>query len=139
MLPKYIFWGLLTAVCVMAWLRGRREERIAAAICAIGSLITVAIPYGHYDSVEYGEMVIDWAALGGFVALALWSDRFWPLWVAGFQLTSSIAHFLKAVDGDLVPRAYAAAERFWIYPIFLAIVIGALRAHHQSREGSELG
>ena len=65
--------------------------------------------------------------LAAFIALALRSKRFWPLWVAGLQLTNSMAHVMKAVDLDLVPRAYAAAAVFWSYPILLIIFIGTWR------------
>ena len=40
---------------------------------------------------------------------------------------STFAHLLKAVHLDLMPQAYAAAARFWVYPIFLVIVIGTWR------------
>lgn len=131
MLPKQLYWILLFVVLALALGRGRRDERIAAIICLVGSVATILVssPWSHrFASVEVGVMVVDFGALLGFVLLALASNRFWPLWVAGFQLTSWIAHFLKAADADLFPRVYAAAERFWIYPIFLAIMIGALRA-----------
>ena len=45
------------------------------------------------------------------------------------QLTASTAHVLKLIDAPLVPYAYAAAERFWSYPILMIIAIGAIRAH----------
>ena len=51
-----------------------------------------------YAHVEGGALLVDLAVLAAFVAVALRSDRFWPLWVAGLQLTTSVAHFLKAID-----------------------------------------
>ena len=53
-----------------------------------------------------------------------------------FQLSSTTAHVLQEVGADMVPRVYAAAERFWIYPIFLAIAIGIWRVEHQRREAA---
>ena len=50
--------------------------------------------------------------LVGFTTIALRSDRFWPLWVAGLQLTTIIAHLLKAIQFELIPQVYAAAARF---------------------------
>ena len=76
-------------------------------------------------------MAVDLATLAAFVTLALSSRRFWPLWIAGLQLTASAAHALKLFDANLVPLAYAAAERFWSYPILLIIAIGAFRAHRR--------
>ena len=64
-------------------------------------------------------------------AIALRTDRFWPLWVAGLQLTTLVAHMLKAIKIDLLPHAYAAAGRFWVYPIFLIIVVGTWRSHQR--------
>ena len=71
--------------------------------------------------------------MAAFVALALFSKRFWPLWVAGLQLTASTAHVLKVFDAGLVPLAYAVAERFWGYPILLIIAVGACAQHRRTR------
>ena len=74
--------------------------------------------------------------LAGFVAVALRSNRFWPLWVAGLQLTTALGHVLKAIDHDLVPRAYGAALQFWSYPILLILAVGTWRAIAASRATS---
>jgi hypothetical protein len=130
MLPPYVFWILLFAVCALAAIRGRTDERVAAAACAIATLITHFIlgPLRlKYMTVEPGLVLIDAAMLATFFTLALRSSRFWPLWVAGLQLTLSMAHLMKAIDFGLMPRAYAAAAVFWSYPILVIILIGTLR------------
>ena len=38
-----------------------------------------------------------------------------------------------AVEAGL-PQAYAAAARFWVYPIFMIIVVGTWRTHHRGRD-----
>ena len=132
MLSPSAYWLLLLAMTAYAFGRGRIDERLAAGICVIGSMATVIVssPLNEkYSSVETGVLIVDSLALLGFVLLALGSRRFWPLWVAGFQLTSVLSHFLKALHWDMIPQVYAAAERFWIYPIFLAIVVGTWRNH----------
>jgi len=130
MLPRYLFWAILIAICGYAFLRGRRDERFAAGVCLAASIATkfVIPPVGErYKSIDDGLVMIDLMVLAAFVALALRSKRFWPLWIAGLQLTNSMAHMMKAVDLDLVPRAYAAAAVFWSYPILLIIFIGTWR------------
>jgi hypothetical protein len=130
MLPPIIFWTLLFVVCAFAAVRGHTDERIAAGACAAATLIThfVIAPLKiRYSTVEPGLMALDVAMLGIFVALALRSSRFWPLWVAGLQLTLTMAHLLKAIDEHLIPRAYAAAVVFWSYPILFIILIGCWR------------
>ena len=79
-------------------------------------------------------MLVDLAVLGGFVMVALRSKRFWPLWVAGLQLTTSVGHLLKGIDQELLPRAYGAALQFWSYPILVILAAGTYRRHQRLRE-----
>jgi hypothetical protein len=130
MLSPQIYYALLLFVSIYAFLRGSAEERIAAATCILATFVTnlVYSPRGSYVDVELGVLLVDIGALSAFIILALRSDRFWPLWIAGLQLTTVIAHVLKLVELDLMPQAYAAAARIWVYPIFLIIVVGTFRS-----------
>ena len=137
MLPKQIYWALLFAVCGYALWRGRSDERVVAAVCLLASIATplVVAPWRtRFSNVEFGILAVDLVALAIFTAVALRSSRFWPLWVAGLQLTTSIAHFMKAIDVDLLPHAYGAAARFWAYPILIILAVGTWRG--QRREAS---
>ena len=78
-----------------------------------------------------GIFIVDAATFAGFAYIALRSERFWPLWLSGLQLTTVFAHAMKAIQLDLMPQAYAAAARFWVYPIFLVIVIGTWRSYRR--------
>lgn len=134
MLPAF-YWTLLAVTCGYALWRGRTHERIIAIVCVAASIISTMVlsPLAsRYAQVEGGELVVDGLVLATFVLVALRSDRFWPLWIAGLQLTSSSAHFLKSVQLDLMPEAYAAATRFWSYPILLILAIGTWRAHRRA-------
>ena len=138
MFPRYIFWTALLLICGYALLRGQRDERLAAAVCLLASLATrfaISPLRGRYGDVESGLVIIDLLVLAAFVAIALKSERFWPLWIAGLQLTGSMAHLLKAIEWDLMPRAYAAAAVFWSYPILLVLAVGTWRAQRRRRLG----
>jgi energy-converting hydrogenase Eha subunit C len=131
-----LYWTLLTLTCGYAIYRGGRYERVVAAVCIIGTIATVAVnsPLNRlYMHVEGGALLVDIGVLAAFVAVALQSDRFWPLWVAGLQLTTSVAHFLKAIDPHLIPQAYGLAVRFWSYPILIILAVGAWRTHRRTR------
>lgn len=133
MLSPLAYYAILFAVCAYAFLRGRTDERLAAATCIAATFATNLVyePIGSFAGVEVGVLIVDVATLAAFTYLALRSERFWPLWVAGLQLTTLVAHALKAIDLDLMPQAYAAAARFWVYPIFLIIVVGTYRTHQR--------
>lgn len=136
MLPKALFFTLLLAICGYALWRGHRDERIVAAACLIATLATryvISPPGTRYDNIETGLMLVDVGMLITFVFIALRSDRFWPLWVAGLQLTMTMAHVLKAVDLELLPKAYAAAAIFWSYPILLILAVATWRGRRRER------
>jgi hypothetical protein len=129
-----LYWTLLILTCGYALTRGRKDERIVAGVCVIASVVTAFVlsSWRHrYTGVETGELLVDVGTLAAFVFVALRSDRFWPLWVAGLQLTTSMSHMLKAVDLGLGPQAYAAAEKFWSYPILLILAAGTWRGHRR--------
>lgn len=137
MFGPFIFGPLLLAVCAYAWWRGGRDERIVAATCLAGTVATMLAisPLRHrYSGVEEGLLLVDLGVLAGFVMVALRSKRFWPLWVAGLQLTTSVGHVLKGIDQDLLPRAYGAALQFWSYPILIILAAGTYRRHQRLRE-----
>lgn len=135
MLPRYFFWAILLSTFAYALWRGRSDERIAATVCVVASIATrfaISPLTERYSGVEVGLLLIDGAVLAVFIAIALRSKRFWPLWIAGLQLTSSLSHLMKVVEVDLMPRAYAAAAVFWSYPILLIIIVGTWRTHRRS-------
>jgi len=144
MLRVLFFWIFLCVTCGYALWRGRRYEQMSAIICILATVISVV---GHslmrryhpvdYSGVELSDLLIDNLMLGAFVLIALRSDRFWPLWVAGLQLTISISHLLKAVQPDLLPIAYGVAERFWSYPILIIVAAGAWRSQRRIERVSD--
>lgn len=137
MFGPYIFGPLLLAVCLYALWRGGADERTVAATSLAGTVATMVVisPLRQrYTGVEEGLMLVDIAVLAGFIIVALRSKRFWPLWVAGLQLTTSIGHILKSVDQDLLPRAYGAALQFWSYPILIILAVGTYRSHRRMQQ-----
>ena len=130
----YIFLALLLLSCGYALWRGRSDERIVAAICLLAVVATrfaISPLSKRYSGIENGLLIIDLLMLSAFVVIALRSQRFWPLWVAGLQLTNSMAHLMKAIELDLMPVAYRAAAVFWSYPILIILAIGTWRTHRR--------
>jgi hypothetical protein len=135
LLIRILFYNaLLIGACGYAWLRGRSDERIAATTCVVATVASFALLTElRFSGVEFGVLAVDLATLAVFVAVALRSERFWPLWVSGLQLTSSVTHLLKLLQPSLMPFAYAAAEAIWSYPILIILVVGTWRARRYER------
>jgi hypothetical protein len=135
-----IYHALLFGACGYAVIRGRTDARIVAGAFFIGNFATYALRSqlsGGYSSLETGVFAVDVLCLLAFTYAALISDRFWPLWVSGLQLTTSFGHVLKAIDSQLLPLAYAASLRFWGYPILIILAVGVWRHQRRLRRGQE--
>jgi hypothetical protein len=138
MAPNF-FRVLLALVAVYAFLRGSRDERQIGVVLVVGVVATTLVlsPVAHrFSGLESSVMYVDIVVFFGFLWVALRSERFWPLWVAGLQLTTILGHLLKAVDVHLFSRAYGAALMFWGYPIVLILAIGTWRGHRRARRES---
>lgn len=131
-----IYHVLLFGACGYALFRGNTDARIVGAVFLIGNFVTYALrsPFAQsYSSVESGIFAVDVIAFLAFTYAALISDRFWPLWVSGLQLTTNLGHVMKAVDLHLLPLAYAAALRFWGYPILIILAVGVWRSQRRAK------
>ncbi len=135
------FHFVLLAVCGYALIAGKTDERAVAITCLLASLATrlmISPLSGRYSGVEMGVALVDIATWAAFTVVALRSERFWPLWISGLQLTTSLAHILKALESDLFPIAYAAAGRFWVYPILIILAVGTWRRQARERRARAL-
>lgn len=129
---------LLAIVALYAFTRGRRDERRVCIILVCGVIAThlvISPLHQRFEGVETSVMVVDLVVLAGFIWVALKSERFWPLWIAGLQLTTMFGHALKALDTELFSRAYGAALVFWAYPIVLILALGTWRGQRRQRHG----
>lgn len=121
------YYALVAVVVIAAFRRGDQETRRAALVCLAASILSTAF-MNFRDQIPVIVALIDLAVLAFFITLALTTRRFWPLWVAGLQLTTVMGHGLRLLQPQLVDIAYAAAMRFWSYPILIILVAAALRS-----------
>lgn len=136
MIRVILFDLLLFGVCGYALLKGTRDARIVAIACVVANFASYALRgpvMTSYSSIETGVLAVDLLALFVFGFVALTSDRFWPLWISGLQLTTTIGHLMKMISSDLVPIAYAYALRFWSYPILIILAVAVWRHQRRSR------
>ncbi len=134
-----LFRILLVLVALYALVRGRRDERQVGIIFVIGVIATELVlpaPRQRFAGVELPLMLVDVAVFLGFTWVALRSERFWPLWIAAFQLTAIFGHVLKAIDIHLFSRAYAAALLVWAYPMLLVLAVGTWRGARRANRDS---
>jgi urea transporter len=123
----FVFLLALLTTCWFAVVYGGTSERWGAAIIFMGAILSLpaATLFGsRWRSPEYGVLAVDVLALIALLALALRSNRFWPLWATSFQAIAVVTHLATMADHLILPRAYAIAQPFWGYPMLLALALG---------------
>jgi hypothetical protein len=128
---------VLVAVCSYAGWQGGWPERTGAAIMVLGSILSVVAATSFYPgwrSPEAGIFIVDLLVLAAFGNLALYSDRFWPIWVTSFHLIAVIIHVATLADRSVAALAYANAQEFWAYPMLVGLAIGTW--NHKHRQAS---
>lgn len=134
-----LFWQLvyliaLVSVCSYAGWMGGWPERCGAAIMLVGSILTVIAATSFYPgwrTPETGIFIVDLLVLAAFANLALYSDRYWPLWATSFHLIAVLIHLATLAQTVIGPGAYSHAQEFWAYPMLAAIALGTFN-HRRS-------
>ena len=99
--------AILALTCLYTCLRGGSDERIASLACVLSAMALelTAGSQGPLFAIG-GQIGIEAASLTVFISLALTSDRFWPIWLAGLKLASVMTAALGALaPGHLPPSA----------------------------------
>jgi hypothetical protein len=136
---NYFFLVLLIGVTAYALVAGGAPERIGAAVYVAGTEAThlvLATHVGHrWLQVETGVFIVDVVTLLAFAALALRSDRFWPIWVSALLGLAVLGHLARWwMGGEIVWYAYAFVSTIWSYPILAIIALGTWN-HQRRRAG----
>lgn len=128
---------LLLLVSAYAQRRGGVPEKLAATamIIATAGTFWVGLSNPSYRGVQWEMLSID---IGLFLALSILAgaaDRFWPIWLAAFQLVAVAAHGVSAYNPSILPVAY-----WWIvgkisYPMLAILAIGTMRHHLRELSG----
>lgn len=132
------YWSAALLVSFAAMVRGGRDERLGSTIMLAASVASVLVVNGipvadRLHAIQTRVFLVDLVTLAAFVAMALRSERFWPLWTAAFQLVAVTTHAAYLADPRIVPRAYVLAQGLWAYPIWGSVLVGLLARQFSSR------
>ncbi len=132
-----LFLGWLILCCSYALVRGGAPERVAAGLMVAAFVAGIpthlVLRAAGYRSADLATAAIDVALLGAIVVLAWRSTRYWPLWMAAWQLAAVVAHAAKLLDPSMQATGYAIQAQIWAYPMVAAAAIGTWR-HRRRRE-----
>lgn len=117
---------LATATAPALW-RGGWPERSAAVAMIIAWLGSGLFQNGmQLLGLQVGVMAIDIALLAVLLTIALYSDRWWPMWACGFHGLCVVLHLAAVLDTKVWGRAIFIAGTLFSFLTLLALFIGAL-------------
>jgi hypothetical protein len=127
-LPPWVWPSAVIGASALALWRGRETERLAATTVLANWAITMVVYRATSRDTQWGILVVDLVELGVFLWIALRSQRYWPLFVAGFGLLQVLTHGAKALDTRVSAWAYITAEIIWAYLIVFTIAYASWSA-----------
>lgn len=133
-----LFIVLVTLLTLQAACRGGAPERLASAAMLMATIATVLsnTAMAHaFRSVEWEVLWIDVSLLSGLVLIALFADRFWPMWVAALQGFAVAAHGARGIEPQLLPYSYWLVLGKLSYPMIAILCIAIERHQWRKRRG----
>lgn len=131
--------GLLAVVLTTAYAfwRGGPTERLGGAVMLAGWLATPFLldltPVGLDP---YAILAIDLVMFGAIAAIALTSDRYWPMAVAAFFLLGAALHLAQLIDPQVALRERIAATHIFSYLTLVGLWAGMLLEAERDRAAS---
>lgn len=127
--------ALLMCVAYASMFGGRTGlagSTIFISATAFTALATLLNP--TWGTTSYAVFAVDSGCLLLLAALAVNSNRFWPIWAVGFQLVAVATHVATIWIPDIVPKAYQAILSFWSIPILWVMVAGTRKDRRYERD-----
>lgn len=115
-------------VCGAALWKGGLPERLVALALLLSMGATYLLRDRSWAEPQWAGLAIDLGFFFFLLILALRTDRFWPLWAAGFELLAVVTHGARLVDPTLGDWVYITATVIWTYLVLTALAIGTWNA-----------
>lgn len=129
----------MAAVCVFAFLRGDRPEKRTAIVLGLALAASTLLQrreIGHYE--QWGLLTVDAMYLAWLTPLVLFSDRYWPLFAAAFQLLLVATHLVMIISYRSGQWTYMTAYAAWSYGGFISLGAGTLIENQRKRPIEEV-
>jgi len=123
-------------VTIYAFRSGSKTERIAATCIMAGSYLSALVVSSSdvmFTHVEVQMALVDSGLFVILWCLGLWSNRFWPIWLAATQGVTVLAHAAPLIP-NMSPYAVHRAVALWSWPQWV-ILAYAVYQHRREQRG----
>jgi len=124
-LAQWLGWFSLALTCVAAVWRGRRPERLGAALVGVAWVLTLLVEQRRdWLGPQVGMFVVDLMTLAGLAALAYGCRRGWAICAAGFQAVAVLTDVVFRINPAAFYRAYYMSNFSIGFLLLGAILVG---------------
>lgn len=131
-MPAHVlfFYAILLGSCGYALVKGGRPERQVAAMFIAATLLSKLAAWkvsGHFIDFEVGLFAVDLALLAGLAAVALTSDRYWPIWLTTLHAYTVVAHLGRLLGPATIFHVYVGNSGIAADPVLLLLALATWR------------
>jgi len=132
--------GLTAALLIVALyvlVRGGRLEKISMVLVIAASVASPLVQdFSRLNAPQWGLMAVDGVLFTAFAVMVWRFDRPWLPWAAAFQLMTLTTHVGKALNPDILGRAYLSTSYLLFVGLLAALVWGTARPSEGLRDGT---
>lgn len=124
------FLGLLSLTTGFALWKGGAPERLTACVLLVGISSSMAFRVPHetrLGNINLEVWITDLVVFAGFLMIALYTERYWTIWISSFQLVQLISHLPELLIPQLLPSVHTTIISLWVYPMLIILTVGTWR------------
>lgn len=123
-----IFLALVAVSCGAAAVLGGRDGRRVAFLYVLAIIGThyARLVEPSWASPHLPVFLVDLTLLMGLVTVALSSQRYWTIWIAGLHVLTVASHASVFFIGSFDARAYFVMESVWSPVKLVILLVGVL-------------
>jgi hypothetical protein len=124
----------LTLVTAAALWKGGASERVAAGAYYAAWIVSILVQNPDHYATQWSVFLVDVILFLMLTGVALRSPRYWPIFMAAFQLLAVITHTGRVVDSSVGAWAYLTGGVIWGYLSLFALAYGTWGAWKARRQ-----
>lgn len=138
-LPGWVAIPVYLGVCFLAVWKGEWAERIIGAAKPAAWGLSIVSNGLNFTQTRWGAISADILLLILMLFVALKSEKYWPLWIAGFQVLAVVTHVASISDPAVGAWAYATAAVIFTHLSTFALGVGVWGCIRQRAVARRMG
>ncbi len=139
MITAVLFWIFLLCCAAMFIIYGQMIERVFITFVFAAVCVTfIGYQYSGMGNISAIVIASDILLLAACLVILVISDRYWPIWFAGFHSNTIATHAAALLFPDMVPSLFLNLAGAWALPALGTSAYGVV-LDYRTRQSSTAG